>query len=105
MTSSGIRVANAPVSWGSPRNRRVQPKPLPYDVVLDEIAETGYAAPSSGIGASCRLTQPSSAMSSRGGAGADRRLRAGADCAIPARWRLVSSTLCASPAGRGRPGG
>ena len=43
MTSSRIRVANAPVSWGALEIEGFNQKPLPYDVVLDEIAETGYA--------------------------------------------------------------
>jgi inosose dehydratase len=43
VTSSRIRVANAPVSWGALEIEGFNQKPLPYDVVLDEIAETGYA--------------------------------------------------------------
>ena len=43
MTSSRIRVANAPVSWGALEIEGFNQKPIPYDVVLDEIAETGYA--------------------------------------------------------------
>ena len=43
MTSSRIRVANAPVSWGALEIEGFNEKPIPYDVVLDEIAETGYA--------------------------------------------------------------
>jgi inosose dehydratase len=43
LTSSRIRVANAPVSWGALEIEGFNQKPLPYDVVLDEIAETGYA--------------------------------------------------------------
>jgi inosose dehydratase len=43
VTSSRIRVANAPVSWGALEIEGYNQKPLPYDVVLDEIAETGYA--------------------------------------------------------------
>jgi inosose dehydratase len=43
VTSSRIRVANAPVSWGALAIEGYKQKPLPYDVVLDEIAETGYA--------------------------------------------------------------
>ena len=43
MTSSRIRVANAPVSWGALEIEGFDQKPIPYDVVLDEIAETGYA--------------------------------------------------------------
>src|SRR5688500_7591191 len=41
--SSTIRVANAPVSWGALEIEGFNQKPLPYDVVLDEIAETAYA--------------------------------------------------------------
>jgi inosose dehydratase len=41
--SSSLRVANAPVSWGALEIEGFNQKPLPYDVVLDEIAETGYA--------------------------------------------------------------
>ena len=40
---SPIRIANAPVSWGALEFEGFKQKPLPYDVVLDEIAETGYA--------------------------------------------------------------
>ena len=40
---SPIRVANAPVSWGALEFEGFKQKPLSYDVVLDEIAETGYA--------------------------------------------------------------
>jgi inosose dehydratase len=40
---SSIRVANAPVSWGALEFEEYSQKPLPYHVVLDEIAETGYA--------------------------------------------------------------
>src|SRR3954447_21424792 len=40
---SPIRVANAPVSWGALEFEDYKQKPLPFDVVLDEIAETGYA--------------------------------------------------------------
>ena len=40
---SPIRIANAPVSWGALEMEGFNEKPLPYDVVLDEIAETGYA--------------------------------------------------------------
>ena len=40
---SPIRVANAPVSWGALEFEDFKQKPLPYDVILDEIAETGYA--------------------------------------------------------------
>src|SRR3954469_2267011 len=40
---SPIRVANAPVSWGALEFEGYNQKPLPFDVVLDEIAETGYA--------------------------------------------------------------
>lgn len=40
---SPIRVANAPVSWGALEFEGFDRKPLPYDVVLDEIAATGYA--------------------------------------------------------------
>ena len=40
---SPIRVANAPVSWGALEFEGFKQKPLPYDVILDEIAETGYA--------------------------------------------------------------
>jgi inosose dehydratase len=43
VTSSRIRVANAPVSWGALEIEGFNQKPIPYDVVLDEIAETGYA--------------------------------------------------------------
>jgi inosose dehydratase len=43
VTSSRIRVANAPVSWGALEIEGFDQKPIPYDVVLDEIAETGYA--------------------------------------------------------------
>ena len=39
MTSSRIRVANAPVSWGALEIEGFNQKPLPYDVVLDEIAD------------------------------------------------------------------
>ncbi|MFN8590636.1 MAG: TIM barrel protein [Thermomicrobiales bacterium] len=39
---SRIRIANAPVSWGALEFEGYNQKPLPYDVVLDEIAETGY---------------------------------------------------------------
>jgi inosose dehydratase len=39
---SPIRVANAPVSWGALEFDGYSHKPLPYGVVLDEIAETGY---------------------------------------------------------------
>jgi inosose dehydratase len=40
---SPIRVANAPVSWGAIDFPGFAPKQLTYDVVLDEIAATGYA--------------------------------------------------------------
>ena len=40
---SPIRIANAPVSWGALEFEGFSQKPLTYDVVLDEIAETGYA--------------------------------------------------------------
>jgi inosose dehydratase len=40
---SSIRVANAPVSWGAISFEGFAEKTLPYNVVLDEIAETGYA--------------------------------------------------------------
>ena len=40
---SPIRVANAPVSWGAIDFPGFEPKRLTCDVVLDEIAETGYA--------------------------------------------------------------
>jgi inosose dehydratase len=40
---SPIRVANAPVSWGALEIEGYNQKPLTYDVVLDEIVETGYA--------------------------------------------------------------
>jgi inosose dehydratase len=40
---SSIRVANAPVSWGALEFEEYRTKPLPFNVVLDEIAETGYA--------------------------------------------------------------
>ena len=40
---SPIRVANAPVSWGALEFEGFKQKPLPYHVVLDEIAATGYA--------------------------------------------------------------
>jgi inosose dehydratase len=40
---SALRVANAPVSWGAISFEGFEEKTLPYDVVLDEIAETGYA--------------------------------------------------------------
>jgi inosose dehydratase len=43
VTSSRIRVANAPVSWGALEIEGFNQKPLTCDVVLDEIAETGYA--------------------------------------------------------------
>jgi len=43
VTSSRIRIANAPVSWGALEIEGFNQKPLTYDVVLDEIAETGYA--------------------------------------------------------------
>ncbi len=42
MTSS-IRIANAPVSWGALEFEGFSQKPLTFDVVLDEIVETGYA--------------------------------------------------------------
>src|ERR687893_957516 len=42
-SSSSIRIANAPVSWGALEIEGFNQKPLTYDVVLDEIAETGYA--------------------------------------------------------------
>lgn len=38
-----IRIANAPVSWGAIEFEGFQNEPIPYNVVLDEIAETGYA--------------------------------------------------------------
>lgn len=40
---SQIRVANAPVSWGAITFTGFDEEPLGYDVVMDEIAETGYA--------------------------------------------------------------
>jgi inosose dehydratase len=40
---SAIRVANAPVSWGAITFEGFAERTLPYPVVLDEIAETGYA--------------------------------------------------------------
>jgi inosose dehydratase len=40
---SPIRVANAPVSWGALEFEGFRQKPLPFNVVLDEIAGTGYA--------------------------------------------------------------
>ena len=40
---SPIRIANAPVSWGALEFEGFNEKPLTYDVVLDEIVETGYA--------------------------------------------------------------
>ena len=40
---SQIRVANAPVSWGAIAFEGFAEEPIAYDVVLDEIAETGYA--------------------------------------------------------------
>jgi inosose dehydratase len=41
---SAIRIANAPVSWGAITFEGfAQPDPTGYGVVLDEIAETGYA--------------------------------------------------------------
>src|SRR5262249_14871546 len=40
---SAIRIANAPVSWGAISFEGFEEKTLPYNVVLDEIAETGYA--------------------------------------------------------------
>jgi inosose dehydratase len=41
---SAIRVANAPVSWGAISFEGfASPDPLGYAIVLDEIAETGYA--------------------------------------------------------------
>lgn len=39
---SPIRVANAPVSWGALEFEGFKQKPLTFDVVLDEIAATGY---------------------------------------------------------------
>jgi inosose dehydratase len=39
---SAIRIANAPVSWGALEFDGYNEKLLPYNVVLDEIAETGY---------------------------------------------------------------
>jgi len=43
MGKGAIRVANAPVSWGALEFEGFNQKPLTYDVVLDEIVETGYA--------------------------------------------------------------
>jgi inosose dehydratase len=40
---SPIRLANAPVSWGAITFEGFAQEPMGYDVVLDEIAETGYA--------------------------------------------------------------
>ena len=40
---SQIRVANAPVSWGAITFTGFDEEPLGYEVVMDEIAETGYA--------------------------------------------------------------
>ncbi len=40
---SPIRIANAPVSWGALEFEGLKQKPFPYHVVLDEIAESGYA--------------------------------------------------------------
>jgi inosose dehydratase len=40
---SPIHVANAPVSWGALEFEGFKQKPLTYDIVLDEISETGYA--------------------------------------------------------------
>jgi inosose dehydratase len=40
---SQIRIANAPVSWGAIEFEGFEKEPIPYNVVLDEIAETGYA--------------------------------------------------------------
>jgi inosose dehydratase len=40
---SQIRVANAPVSWGAITFTGFNEEPLGYEVVMDEIAETGYA--------------------------------------------------------------
>lgn len=40
---SRIRLANAPVSWGAINFEGFAEDPLGYEVVLDEIAETGYA--------------------------------------------------------------
>ncbi len=40
---SKIRVANAPVSWGAITFTGFDEEPLGYEVVMDEIAETGYA--------------------------------------------------------------
>ncbi len=40
---STIRIANAPVSWGAIAFEGFAEEPIAYDVVLDEIAETGYA--------------------------------------------------------------
>jgi inosose dehydratase len=40
---SQIRIANAPVSWGAIEFEGYGENALPYSVVLDEIAETGYA--------------------------------------------------------------
>jgi len=40
---SQIRIANAPVSWGAIAFEGFNEEPIAYDVVLDEIAETGYA--------------------------------------------------------------
>jgi inosose dehydratase len=40
---SPIRIANAPVSWGALELEGYDQSPIPYDVVLDEIAATGYA--------------------------------------------------------------
>lgn len=40
---SKIRVANAPVSWGAIMFTGFNDDPLGYEVVMNEIAETGYA--------------------------------------------------------------
>src|SRR5262245_37867595 len=40
---SPIRLANAPVSWGAIMFEGFADDPLGYEIVLDEIAETGYA--------------------------------------------------------------
>ena len=107
MTSSRIRVANAPVSWGALEIEGFNQKPLPYDVVLDEIAETGYAGTELGDWG-FMPTDPAVLRDEldAAGSGADRRLRAG----TAARSRHAGGGYRARPArrplaGRGRPGG
>jgi inosose dehydratase len=98
VTASRIRVANAPVSWGALEIEGFDQKPIAYDVVLDEIAETGYAGTELGDWG-FMPTDPAVLRDEL-----ERRGLALIGAFVPVRLRDRARAACRPLVGRGRPG-